>query len=174
MTIGQLIPELQGQPVAVVFTSLAIILGLYILVCAADWKVFTKMGEKGWKSLIPVYNLYLILKNCSKMKYFAVTIVFAVLAIVLESTAVAVGEVYGNESAWYLVLSLLNLAAQIVLLVVEIKIHYHVSKSFGHGAGFTIGLVFLPLIFNLILGFGKSEYQGNATLAKVTPQADKE
>ncbi len=174
MTIGQLFPELQGQPAAVVFTSLAIIFGLYILICAADWKVFTKMGEKGWKSLIPVYNLYLILKNCSKMKYFTVTIVFAVLALVLESTAVAVGEAYGDANPWYLVLSLLNLAAQIVLLVVEIKIHYHVSKSFGHGAGFTIGLVLLPFIFNLILGFGKSEYIGNTTLETVMPQSDNE
>ena len=32
-----------------------------------------------------------------------------------------------------------------------------VSKAFGHGAGFTVGLVFLNFIFILILAFSKSE-----------------
>lgn len=163
MTIGELFPEFQGRPAAIVGISLAIVFGLYFLICVADWRVFTKMGEKGWKSLIPIYNLYLILKNCSKTKYLSVTLVSAVLAIVIESIAVVIGEKYGDENVWYIVLGLATFIIQVVLLVVEIKIHYHVSKSFGHGVGFTLGLVFLPFIFNLILGFGKSEYIGNAT-----------
>ena len=28
----------------------------------AGWVVFTKAGEEGWKSLIPIYNLYVLLK----------------------------------------------------------------------------------------------------------------
>ena len=33
-------------------------IGLIInLICR--WRIFTKAGEKGWKSLIPVYNTYL-------------------------------------------------------------------------------------------------------------------
>jgi len=34
------------------------------------------------------------------------------------------------------------------------------SKSFGNGEGFTIGLIFLPFIFFPILGFGSSVYLG--------------
>ncbi|MGN1095283.1 MAG: DUF5684 domain-containing protein [Eubacteriales bacterium] len=34
-----------------------------------------------------------------------------------------------------------------------------VSKSFGHGAGFTVGLILLTIIFQLILSFGSSEYR---------------
>ena len=34
------------------------------------------------------------------------------------------------------------------------------SKSFGHGVGFTLGLLFLSLIFVYILAFGSSTYRG--------------
>ncbi len=34
------------------------------------------------------------------------------------------------------------------------------AKAFGQGAGFGLGLVFLPFIFWPILGFGGSQYQG--------------
>jgi hypothetical protein len=36
------------------------------------------------------------------------------------------------------------------------------SKSFGQNEGFTIGLLFLPMIFWPVLGFGSSQYQGPA------------
>ena len=37
------------------------IIGLLIalLVIVATWKVFTKAGQPGWASIIPIYNLYI-------------------------------------------------------------------------------------------------------------------
>ncbi|RLD61916.1 MAG: hypothetical protein DRJ01_07065 [Bacteroidetes bacterium] len=40
------------------------------------------------------------------------------------------------------------------------------SKSFGKGVGFTIGLLLLSIIFYPILGFGEAEYVGPAGLQK--------
>jgi hypothetical protein len=37
-----------------------------------------------------------------------------------------------------------------------------ISKSFGKGVGFTIGLIFLSFIFWPILGFGDAQYQGSS------------
>lgn len=34
------------------------------------------------------------------------------------------------------------------------------SKLFGKGVGYTIGLIFLPFIFLPVLAFGSAEYQG--------------
>ena len=48
--------------------------------------------------------------------------------------------------------------------VLEIVGKHNLSKAFGHGAGFTVGLFFLDLIFNLVLGFGSSQYIGNPTI----------
>lgn len=36
------------------------ILAIYILMIVAMWKVFTKAGREGWKSIIPFYNLYVL------------------------------------------------------------------------------------------------------------------
>jgi hypothetical protein len=36
------------------------------------------------------------------------------------------------------------------------------SKSFGNGVGFTLGLLFLPFIFYPVLGLGDAKYQGAA------------
>ena len=30
----------------------------YILQVIAYWKIFTKAGEEGWKSIIPIYNYF--------------------------------------------------------------------------------------------------------------------
>lgn len=38
--------------------------------------------------------------------------------------------------------------------------YYKLAKSFGKGIGFTIGIIFLPIIFLPILGFGSAEYYG--------------
>lgn len=42
---------------------------------------------------------------------------------------------------------------------IEIKMMHGISKSFGHGAGFTVGLILLTFIFQLILSFGSSKYK---------------
>lgn len=58
---------------------------------------------------------------------------------------------------WFILLMLIPL----VNLVVYIVILDGLSKSFGKGTGFTIGLFFFRFIFIPILGFDKSVYQGD-------------
>ena len=61
------------------------------------------------------------------------------------------------------VFAAIELVFLIAALVLKIIGDNKLSKSFGHGAGFTVGLVFLNPIFKLILGFGSSKYVGNTT-----------
>jgi len=35
---------------------------MVFLVLASTWRLFTKAGEAGWKSIVPVYNLVVMLK----------------------------------------------------------------------------------------------------------------
>ena len=46
----------------------------------------------------------------------------------------------------------------IVGLIMYIIRNKRTSHAFGHGAGFTLGLIFLPNIFTMILGFNEDEF----------------
>ena len=107
----------------------------YILQVIAYWKIFTKAGEEGWKSIIPIYN-----------GYVWVALGLAVGGGILNSFGGIVG-VIGS-------LALLGTALMNVVAL------YKLACAYGHGIGFTIGLFFLNPLFMLILGFGDSEYMG--------------
>jgi Family of unknown function (DUF5684) len=53
-----------------------------------------------------------------------------------------------------------------VNLIIGIIVLNDLSKSFGKGVGFTIGLFFLSFIFLPILGFGDAKYMGPAAAPK--------
>ncbi len=44
----------------------AIYFALLILFFVSLWKIFSKAGQPGWASIVPVYNLYVILKIAGK------------------------------------------------------------------------------------------------------------
>lgn len=61
---------------------------------------------------------------------------------------------WGN--GWLFLLTLVP----VVNVVVTFMMLHKMSKAFGHGIGFTLGLIFLPYIFMMILGFNSDEYLG--------------
>jgi hypothetical protein len=63
-----------------------------------------------------------------------------------------------GKPLWWIVLCLLPCVNVIAMLLISID----VAKSFRKGAGFGVGLAFLPFIFYPILGFGSAKYQGPA------------
>jgi hypothetical protein len=60
---------------------------------------------------------------------------------------------------WWLLIILFIPFANIIFGIWSVNL---LSKSFGQGVGFTLGLIFLGFIFYPILGFGNFEYQGPA------------
>ncbi len=48
----------------------------------------------------------------------------------------------------------------IVNIIMSIFVMYKLAQAFGKGIGFTLGLIFLSLIFICILAFGDAEYIG--------------
>ena len=50
----------------------------YILQVIAYWKIFTKAGEEGWKSIIPIYNGYVQYRLTWDVQYFWVALGLAV------------------------------------------------------------------------------------------------
>ena len=143
---------IQQSPAYMIISLVCAIIGI-----VASWKIFTKAGEKGWKAIIPVYNGYTSFKLFWNVKMFWITLVLA-LALGICVGIAGVAGAMGSMIAFY-VSMIAYLVIVVVMLVVSVIHTHRISKSFGHGAGFTVGLIFLSIIFVLILAFGKSEYK---------------
>ncbi len=111
---------------------LVIILAIVVIQIIAMWKIFTKAGEKGWKAIVPIYNLVILYKICGLSPW----LIFAYLATIIPFIG------------W------------IVLIGLNALLCYKLAKSFGKDAGWAVGLYFLAPIFYMILGFGQSQYVG--------------
>ena len=131
--------------------AMVAVLVWYVLLVIANWKIFTKAGEAGWKSIIPIYNGYILYKISWKPMWFWISLVLGVVVGICNAIT------QSNEIAAVAVIAVI---ANIANLIVTIGSLYKLSKSFGHGVGYTIGLIVLNPIFTLILGLGSSEYQG--------------
>jgi hypothetical protein len=115
-----------GAAIGIGIASLAFVVFL-VFEIAALWLVFVKGGRRGWAALIPLYNIYVLLK------------------------------VVGRPG-WWLILYFIPIVAVIVHVIVAVDL----GGSFAKGTGFKVGLVFLPMVFVPILGFGAASYAGPA------------
>lgn len=72
-------------------------LALAVLVIVGLWKIFTKAGEEGWKSIIPFYNIYILLKIVGRpgwwlILYFIPFVNFIIAIIVSIDLAHSFGK----------------------------------------------------------------------------------
>jgi hypothetical protein len=68
-----------GLSAAVVIFYLAII--VFFTVCY--WRIFQKAGEKGWKSLIPIYNVWIELKIINRPGWWLILYLIPLVNIVV-------------------------------------------------------------------------------------------
>lgn len=133
-----------------VFSSLLIILiALIILLTVAEWKILTKAGEKGWKSLIPFYNIF-VSHHIVGMSHtwFIIEVIAWIIEFVLELIKMPAPVVLA-----------VGIAVGIFTLVSELVHIIKMCRCFGKGTGFKIGMILIPELFMLIIAFGKSEYK---------------
>lgn len=82
---------------------------VYVLLIIAQWKMFTKAGEKGWKSLIPFYNFFVYCKiidgNGWKFLLLIIPIVDIVYMIILN---VRTAKAFGKGTGFAIGLIFLN------------------------------------------------------------------
>ena len=64
-----------------------IYIAIVVLVIAGFWKVFTKAGEAGWQSIIPIWNIIVLLRIVGRpwwwILLFFIPIVGIVIAIIV-------------------------------------------------------------------------------------------
>ena len=141
-----------------IISSMMVLGGMYlifafvwwILQIIANWNIFTKAGEAGGKSLIPIYGDYVSYKIAWQTSYFWLNFILGILLSYVSNANL-------NESMF---LSLIVILLKIALTVINIMYCVKLARAFGRGIGFAIGLILLQPIFLLILGFGSDQYYG--------------
>ena len=105
---------------AITAGSVLAVVIFYVLVAVAQWRIFTKAGEAGWKGIIPLYNLYIQYKLTWDTKMFwyliAVNLASSVLSFIASGFLIAI------------VTFILSLAGVVILIMGLHKL----SKAFGH------------------------------------------
>ncbi len=96
---------------------------MFVVCLAGVWKIFEKAGQPGWASLVPIYNLFLLVRLVGKPDIWIAFMLIPFVNFVIGA-----------------------------LLAIEL------AKVFGKGTGFGLGMIFLPMIFYPILGFGDARY----------------
>ena len=135
----------------IAISSLMLLGGMYLMIAfawwllqiIANWRIFTKAGEAGWKSIIPIYGDYISYKIAWQPAYFWLTLILGIISSYLQGTLET-----GESLTVYM------------LVIISIMYSIKLARAFGRGTGFAIGLIFLPPIFMLILGFGDDRYYG--------------
>lgn len=122
----------------------------FALTILANWLMFMKAGEAGWKSIIPVYNTYTAYKIAWTPNMFWIYFIFTVLESIFSSIS---GGDFWSFSGF------LGGLCGLVTIVLSVFYCVNLAKSFGKGLGFTIGLIFLEPIFVMMIAFGSARYQ---------------
>lgn len=119
------------------------IFALIALIIAAQWKIFTKAGVEGWKSLIPIYSTYVMCQIIGVNPWW---IAIAFGANLVGSWIPVIGPLFSFAVSVYFG----------VILSVSL------ARAFGKEDSFAVGLYLVPIIFYPILGFSKDvNYVGN-------------
>ena len=106
--------------------ALGAFMGIYMVIAlvvsviqiVAMWRIFTKAGEAGWKSLIPIYNAVILFKISGLSPWLLLAFLASIIPFI----------------GW------------IVVLVIYILQANGLAKAFGKSTGFTVGLLLLPVI----------------------------
>ena len=127
--------------IVVVSLYLILIVLRYIATYVAGYKIFSKAGEKGWKSLIPFYRWYVYFKIIGISPYLLLSFLILLLPIITRKV----------EMIYY-----------IFIFSYCFRVYFceKLANAFKKSPGFIAGLYFLGSVFYMILAFDKSEYVG--------------
>lgn len=90
---------------------------LVVISIAAMWKIFTKAGEAGWKSIIPIYNIIVLLKIVGRPWWWLLLMLIPLVnLIVWLVVAIDLGKSFNKDVVFSIVLIfLLSLIGMLIL-----------------------------------------------------------
>ena len=81
------------------------LLAVSIIIVAGFWKVFTKAGQPGWAAIIPIYNVYIMLKIIGRPAWWLILMLIPLVNIVVAVVvAIDMAKSFGQSAAFGVVM----------------------------------------------------------------------
>lgn len=129
-----------------------ILLAILVLYYVGQWKTFKKLGLQPWACLIPVYSTWVLANRVVKRN-------MAIAATVVAGFSWVLAFVYSGREQSGSVRAVISFVALVSFAMTAILM-YALAQKFGFGPAFAVGLLFLPFIFFMYLGFSKAQVVG--------------
>jgi Family of unknown function (DUF5684) len=96
--------------------GMLIYLAIIVVIIAGMWKVFVKAGKPGWASIVPIYNIIVLLEIAGKPLWWIILLFIPIVNLVI-----------------------------LVLIAIEIAKAFGKGTGFGLGLAF-LGFIFYPIL----------------------------
>jgi len=98
----------EGKAPSPVSTIVGLLIALLVIV--AMWKVFTKAGQPGWASIIPIYNLYVWCKIVGRPWWWILLMLIPLVNfIILIILCIDIAKSFGKGAGFGIGLALLGI-----------------------------------------------------------------
>lgn len=89
--------------------TLLIYLAIFIVIIASFWKVFTKAGQPGWASIIPIYNLIVMLQIVGRPWWWILLLLIPIVSLVIAIIiSIDMAKSFGKGAGFGIGLALLG------------------------------------------------------------------
>lgn len=141
-----------------------ITIAICILLIHSWWVLFDKMGEKGWKSLIPFYGKYILFGRVWEAKIYFISLALNAALVLIGGNTVIYGinnilagnvtGIFAGSGGLLIFVGLFSCLS----FTMQMMLNWRMTRCFGRGLGTFLGITFLPVIFLPILAYGSSYY----------------
>ncbi|MCF7687437.1 MAG: DUF5684 domain-containing protein [Cephaloticoccus sp.] len=84
-------------------------LAIVVLILAGVWKTFTKAGQPGWAAIIPIFNLYILIKVAGRPGWWLLLFIIPVVNLIIGIiVAIDVAKAFGKGTGFGVGLALLG------------------------------------------------------------------
>ena len=159
--IAALAEWIKGLPIWLPITGVVLIIWLSLrllgtaylpLKTIARWRLLEKAGLEGWKSLIPIYRRIQDFKVAWVSEWGVAYYLVWLAAIAINIISYIFKFSFKNAIT---IVTLICVCFNLLLLLIYTA---KLSRAYGHGFGWFLGLLFFGDLFYLMIAFGKSKY----------------
>jgi len=86
-------------------TMMLVMMAVAVIAIIGIWKVFVKAGQPGWAILIPLYNVYILLKIAGRPGWWLLLMIIPLVNIVIAAlVAIDIAKSFGQSAAFGILL----------------------------------------------------------------------